>query len=192
MRTESDEYARRQLAHEPARWKRVLDVRRLHRRHLRRQHLGRTLDVGCGVGQNLAVLPPGSVGVDHNPTAVDVARERGFEVYTPDQLAKTDVGLFDGMLVAHVIEHLDPAAGKELMETYVPYLCSGARVFLVCPQERGFAGDPTHICWTTDADLRRLATDVGLVVERSASFPLPRWFGRWFRYNEFHVRARKA
>ena len=37
------------------------------------RHLGRTLDVGCGIGRNLAALPPGSLGVDHNPTSIEVA-----------------------------------------------------------------------------------------------------------------------
>jgi len=49
-----------------------------YRRNLRRLVGDRAvLDVGCGIGRNLANLGPGSVGVDHNahswPTATSAA-----------------------------------------------------------------------------------------------------------------------
>lgn len=38
---------------------------------------GRVLEVGCGTGNYLGVLP-GSVGIDSSPVAVQIAKERGF------------------------------------------------------------------------------------------------------------------
>src|SRR5674476_1246283 len=54
--TAGPEYARRLQTLSGARWKRVLDVQMPYRANLRRLHLGRTLDVGCGTGRNLAAL----------------------------------------------------------------------------------------------------------------------------------------
>jgi SAM-dependent methyltransferase len=45
-----------------------------YRTHLRVLKLGATLDIGCGVGRNLATSPAGSVGVDHNDFSIDAAR----------------------------------------------------------------------------------------------------------------------
>ena len=49
------------------------------------------------------------------------------------------------MLLAHVIEHMDADAGVAIMQDYLPYLRPGGKVFFICPQERGYASDPTHV-----------------------------------------------
>lgn len=190
--TESEGYARR--LERTAWWKRWLGAQAPYRWNLRRQSLGRTLDVGCGVGRNLESLDPGSVGVDHNETSVRIARERGLNALTVDEWrasAPRVPELFDGLLVAHVIEHMDRDAAADLLRSYLPHLRPGGVAFLICPQERGYASDATHVCWTTCDDLVELARSVGLVPERWKSFPFPRWTGRWFTYNEFCLRARK-
>jgi len=74
--TSREEYARRLQAKQEVWWKKALNVQAPYQWNLRRQQLGRTLDVGCGIGRNLETLAPGSVGVDHNEAAVQVARER--------------------------------------------------------------------------------------------------------------------
>jgi 2-polyprenyl-3-methyl-5-hydroxy-6-metoxy-1,4-benzoquinol methylase len=48
-------------------------------------------------------------------------------------------GGFDGLLVAHVIEHLDRGQALDLLRDYLSFVRPGGRVFLVCPQERGYA-----------------------------------------------------
>lgn len=192
--TSRGDYADRLLRLETRGWKRVLDVQRPYRWNLRRQELGRTLDVGCGIGRNLAALPPGSVGVDHNAAAVRVARERGLVALTVEEWNRSELRrpeAFDGLLLAHVVEHLDADAGEALLREYLPYLRPGGRVFLECPQERGYASDETHVRWTTGDDLVELARAVGLRPEPWSSFPLPRWAGKAFVYNEFCLLARK-
>ena len=161
---------------------------------LQRRHLGRTLDVGCGIGRNLAVLPTGSVGVDHNADSVALARARGLDAITVEELKARayPMGSFDALLVSHVIEHLDPAGGRALMESYLPYVRRRGSVLILCPQERGFASDATHVRWTTDEDLLALCREVGLGPGSCRSFPFPRWAGRVFVYNEFQVLAHKA
>jgi hypothetical protein len=112
--------------------------------------------------------------------------------YTVDEfLAEPPAApLFDGMLAAHLIEHLPEGAASAVLEPYLPYLASGAVVVLICPQERGFASDPTHTVFTDQPRLAALAAELGLVVERQYSFPLPRFTGRVFTYNEFVTVAR--
>ena len=193
MDTRSAWYAARLRERERKRWKRFLPVQAPYRWNLRRQELGRTLEVGCGIGRNLGSLTNGSLGVDHNADAVAEARTRGFDAVTVEDFLATppETASFDGLLLAHVIEHMDPALGEELLKSYLPFLKSGGKVFMVCPQERGYRSDPTHVRWTTGEDLAALARTVGLVPNRPKSFPFPRRLGKAFVYNEFTLLAIK-
>lgn len=191
--TRDESYARRLQTKSDARWKQVLDVQAPYRWNLRRQELGRTLDVGCGIGRNLVSLAPGSLGVDHNEASILEARRRGLDALTTEEWETSDrrvEGSFDSLLLAHVVEHMDAATAREVVGSYLPYLKPGGTVFFICPQERGYATDATHVEFVDFDGLRRLAEDLGLRVERSFSFPFPRVAGRVFPYNEFCVRTR--
>lgn len=192
--TAGPEYAERLQTLSTARWKQVLDVQAPYRAHLRRLRLGRTLDVGCGTGRNLRALDAGSVGVDHNPYSVGIAREAGLSAVTTDEfLADPELakpGAFDSMLVAHVVEHLQPDDARTVLGSYVPFIRAGGRVVLITPQERGYRSDATHVAFSDTATLRELSLDLGLTPERAYSFPLPRVAGRVFTYNEFVLVAR--
>ena len=193
MSTDTPDYAERLRSKQTLWWKRLLHVQAPYHWNLRRQNLGRTLDVGCGIGRNLGVLPPGSVGVDHNTEAVALARSMGYHAYTVQEFLDGDLAVpaaFDGLLVAHVLEHMDRGQALALLGDYLPFVRPGGRVFLVCPQERGYASDPTHVWFARDTDLVELAETLGLEVERSFSFPFPRRTGKLFIYNEFCVTAR--
>ncbi|KRF46776.1 bifunctional 2-polyprenyl-6-hydroxyphenol methylase/3-demethylubiquinol 3-O-methyltransferase UbiG [Terrabacter sp. Soil810] len=175
-------------------WKRVVPVQLPYQLHLRRQRLGRTLDVGCGIGRNLRTLGPGSVGVDHNQAAVTYARGLGFDAMTVDEFLANDraqPAAFDSILLAHVIEHMARPDAEALLRTYLPYLKTGGTVFFICPQERGYASDPTHVWFATGDDLFQLSRTVDLEPQRAWSFPFPRRAGKFFVYNEFCVRATK-
>lgn len=192
--TDGEDYTRRLVDRGGAPWKRFLNVQAPYQWNLRRWDLGRTLDVGCGIGRNLPTLAPGSVGVDHNVTAVALARANGLQAMTVEEFftsGEAAPASFDGILLSHVIEHMPAKAGIEMIQMYLPCLKPGGKVLLICPQERGYASDPTHVRWTTGEDLERLAQEVCLRPERWTSFPLPRAFGRVFTYNEFNVLARK-
>lgn len=191
--TTSPEYARRLEELEGARWKRLLDVQAPYRWNLRRL-LGtrRTLDVGCGIGRNLRHLAPGSVGVDHNPSSVDFCRARGLEAYLPDELESRtppDQQGFDGVLVAHVLEHLEPGSQESFLRHYLRFAARGARVVVICPQERGYASDASHTDFVDGDRIVATCRALGLRVTGSRSFPLPRAAGRLFTYNEFVVTA---
>ena len=191
--TGTEEYADRLKRLASVWWKRILPVQAPYRWHIRRLRLGKTLDVGCGAGRNLEHLGGRGVGVDHNASLVRTARARGFEAFTPEEFRsspRADPGSYDSLLFAHVLEHMTGAEAKALVDSYVPFLRSGGRVVMVTPQERGFAADPTHIDFMDFEHIRSLCAQAGLEVVHSYSFPLPRWTGKFFPYNEFVVIAR--
>jgi SAM-dependent methyltransferase len=176
-------------------WKQRLDVQRPYRWNLRRLNLGRTLDLGCGVGRNLAHLEGNGVGVDHNASSVATARAQGLNALTSAEFAASPYavpGAFDSLLAAHVVEHMDRDQAQELVREHLRYVRPGGKVVLICPQERGYASDATHVRFTDFAGLTDLCRALDLSVTRQYSFPLPRPLGRVFTYNEFVVVARSA
>lgn len=192
--TTGADYAERLRRLENVWWKRLLNVQAPYRWNLRRLRLGRTLDVGCGIGRNLVNLGPDSVGVDHNASSIAIARQRGLAACTVEEFLASPYaapGRFDAMLVAHVVEHMPEPEACEVVGMYLPYLRAGGRVLFITPQEKGYASDHTHVRFCGFAEVGALAHDLGLSVERRWSFPLPRWAGRAFTYNEFNVLARK-
>lgn len=193
MSTDQEWYAARLKRLQARRWKQVLRVQAPYQWNLRRQHLGRTIDIGCGVGRNLATLDDGSLGVDHNASAVAEARAQGYNAVTVDEFraAPPAKASFDGLLLAHIIEHMTSEQATELVQEYLPYLRSGGKVFMICPQERGYASDPTHVEFVDGDDLVAIARAAGLKPESPRSFPLPRMAGRFFIYNETTLLARR-
>jgi SAM-dependent methyltransferase len=190
--TTSEAYARRLERREGARWKQLLDVQRPYRWNLRRMHLGHTLDVGCGIGRNLATLGAGSLGVDHNESSIALARSRGLDAITTDEFearfpqapAEPE---FDSILLAHVLEHMTREEGIGLLEHYLPF--ARRTVAVICPQERGYATDATHVTFLDGTDIADMLEQVGLRTRKVASFPFPRLAGKVFTYNETVVLA---
>jgi SAM-dependent methyltransferase len=169
-------------------WKRALDVQAPYRWNLRRLDLGFTLDIGCGLGRNLAHLDGRGVGIDHNPRSVELARASGLEAYLPDEFEQKDFirsRSFDSILMAHVAEHMTEQEAGALLKKYCGLLRPDGRVVLIAPQERGFDSDPTHVQFLDFEALRRISAHCGLETAQQYSFPFPRVFGRLFKYNEF-------
>lgn len=175
-----------------ARWKRILRVQAPYEWNLRRYRLGRTLDVGCGVGRNLRNLPAESIGVDHNEHAIELARGAGLHALTIQEWNARGFAdhSFDSLLLAHVVEHMDRARALDLLRAYTRFVRPGGKVLIICPQERGFASDPTHVEYFAAADLTGLARSAGLTVTSARSFPFPARVGRVFYANETVVLAR--
>lgn len=191
--TATTDYTERLARLESARWKQVLDVQRPYRWNLRRLGLGRTLDVGCGLGRNLVALEDG-VGVDHNPDSVATARERGLRAWTSDEWPTSPDAVeasFDAMLVAHVLEHLDEETADAVLRSYLPYLTPDAKLVLICPQEKGYTTDETHVRFVDEQGLRATARRLGFSPVRQFSFPFPRAAGKLFPYNEFVLLAQR-
>lgn len=193
--TAAGTYTARLVSLESVWWKRLLNVNAPYQWNLRRLGLGRTLDVGCGIGRNLATLPPGSVGVDHNASSVAIARERGLSAVTTSEFlsdASAHERPFDALLFAHILEHVDEATARTLVAGYLPHLSAQGRLVLITPQEAGYRSDSSHVHFMDFTALRDLVASLGLEVVREYSFPFPRGVGHLFKYNEFVLIARRA
>jgi SAM-dependent methyltransferase len=186
--------AKRLRAGDPVWWKQLLDVQRPYRRHIQRLDLGFMLDVGCGFGRNLIHHRGHGIGIDINVARLARCHAAGLIAYTPEEFAATPYGTgaaFDTLLFSHVLEHMREADARALVAKYIPRLRSGGRAVFITPQEAGFRSDPTHVEFVDIAKLEDFARTAGLTPEKNYSFPLARAVGRWFRYNEFVVIARK-
>lgn len=197
MASEQDgnpEYTQRLVELQTVWWKRILPVQAPYQWNLKRLHLGATIDLGCGIGRNLLSLGEGSVGIDYDTLSVEYARSRGLAAYTPAEFSGSvddRPGRFDSLLLSHVAEHM---TADELVDFVSPYLADvrpGGKVVLICPQERGFRSDPTHVEFVDFDALRRFAETVGVEPQRLYSFPFPRRAGTLFVYNEFVMVAHK-
>lgn len=191
--SQTEAYTDRLVRLQQSPWKRLLDVQAPYRWHLRRLHMGRMLDIGCGIGRNLAHLE-GGVGLDPNASAVEIARSRGLTAYTPEAFrASPDCRLasYDSLLVSHVAEHIGMDETISLIALYLDLLKPDGQVVVITPQEAGYRSDPTHIAFMDFASLLSINAALGLIGCRTYSFPFPRFAGKVFRYNEFVSVARK-
>jgi len=192
--TSASEYTDRLKRLSGKSWKRLLNVQAPYQWNLRRLELGKTLDVGCGIGRNVGAMGAGSIGVDHNEHSIAICVEAGFEAHTPDVFFKCyrpGSILFDSILIAHVFEHLTAEHDVDILKQYIPYLKSGGKVVIITPQEAGYASDATHVEFMPFEKVGDIVSKVGLTTERYYSFPFPRIVGKVFKYNEFVFIARK-
>lgn len=111
---------------------------------------GPTIDFGCGAGQLLRRLPPGSVGLEVNPYLVETLRSEGLDVRPArGDLADFDLpglapGHYRSLTISHVLEHLpDPAAAVQRLLAACARL-GVQRVVAVVPGAKGYASDRTH------------------------------------------------
>lgn len=186
--TRDARYTKRLVERASRRWKHILDVQAPYRWNLRRLGLGSTLDIGCGIGRNLAHIGQGAVGIDHNSHSIAVARARGLTAFTPDEFQRSPYcrdRAFDSILIAHVAEHMNMDEAVALLSSHVRFLRPGGKAVLICPQEAGFHSDATHVEFMDFDKLRRILQASGFSPVREYSFPFPRVVGRFFLYNEF-------
>jgi 2-polyprenyl-3-methyl-5-hydroxy-6-metoxy-1,4-benzoquinol methylase len=191
--TKDEAYTNRLAKKSQSIWKNIFNVQAPYRFNLKRLDLGRVLDIGCGIGRNLANLDGNAVGIDHNVHSVEFSRSRGFEAYSPDEFFKKygKSGQFDSILVSHVLEHMDQKSALSLLAEYLPVLRTSGRVVLITPQELGFRSDPTHVEYMNFAKLSDIAREAGLRVIDQYSFPFPKFCGWFFKHNEHVVIAKK-
>lgn len=171
-------------------------VRAYYLRDIVRYVEGPAIDVGCGTGDLLALLPEGSLGLEINPAVVAYGRSIGLKVepYDPAtdgyRLDMVPPNTYETVLFTHVLEHLEDP-GLALATVFESSPRTGIRrVVLTLPCERGFRFDPTHRTYVDEAYLRERGllsrTDFSPVVIRR--FPLNlRWLGRVYTFHELRV-----
>lgn len=159
--------------------------------NIRRACKGTVLDIGCGIGRNLKYLKnKQNVGVDHNAGSVEICRQDGFEACVPDEFHSMFAHRkFQTLLLSHVIEHLTLDQTHSMLEEYLPYMDVDSRLVIICPQQRGFASDETHVTYFHEKNIRDLLVRFLFKKILYKSFPLPKFFGKLFIYNEHVVVA---
>ena len=185
--TNNYQYAERLISLQTAWWKDLFFFLNPYLINVRLVTKGKVLEVGSGIGRNLRVLRRGSLGVDHNIFAVEFAKSKGLSSLSVIDFfveSKKVDRVFDTLLLSHVLEHVDSATQKKIFYQYMPHLKSDAKIVLICPQEAGFNSDPTHIRWVDENILEKILESLGCEKIKINSFPLPRWAGKRFTYNQ--------
>ena len=107
------------------------------------------LDVGCGIGDQVALMSALGVkarGVELNPIAAGLCRDRGLDVHcgTLDDAAFPDE-TFDAISLTHVLEHIpDPLP---LLATCFRILKRGGELVIAVPNVRSLIFEKTGRYW---------------------------------------------
>jgi len=147
----------------------------------------RILEYGCGLGQNIALVP-GAVGYDPSTDAVRACAKRNIPVF--DTVKDIPKSYYDVVLCRHVLEHVpSPLEALEVMRSV---LRPSGLLILILPREKHrhpVSFDPDlnqHLyCWnfrTIDnllalARYRVILNKVQYVVGYRRLLPLKRWLG---------------
>lgn len=126
-------------------------VRHFYLESAARKVHGPTVDFGCGVGELLRRLPPGSIGLEINPVSVEHCLQQGLaaSVYDgdDDQWALTTLAPEQGLqslVISHVLEHLHQPMEKLASLLAACQRLGISRVLVIVPGARGYASDATH------------------------------------------------
>ena len=152
----------------------------LYRRYLLypwicRRLRGRTLDVGCGIGDFLQFRPD-TIGVDINAHTVAYCRERGLDarLMEPDVLPFENAS-FDSALMDNVLEHI--AAPDALLGEVLRVLRPEGRLLIGVPGELGWDCDPDHKIRYDEASLAAALQATGFAPV--GVFYAPLWRSAW-------------
>lgn len=172
-------------------------MRRAYLRSAASQLSGPTLDFGCGVGELLQRLPPGSRGLEYNTATVVYCQHIGLPVQAYDGFADDwTLGVLpqdcrlESMVISHVLEHLDAPMDilHKLLNAAVRH---GVRkVLVIVPGRAGYRIDATHRTFVDRGMLMQAAVTAG----SGFSVRSARWFpgnfrsiGDWFAHHELQV-----
>jgi ubiquinone/menaquinone biosynthesis C-methylase UbiE len=151
---------------------------------------GQVLDVGSGVGEFLKTYRD-SFGVDANQFCVESCRKQGLRCVnaSADDLPFPEQ-FFDGVLISHVIEHLE-SPDKAISEAN-RVLKTGGKLCIVVPMQAGFKKDPTHLQFYDGKRLSEALSRHGFAVQTVHQFPFP-WAiaGKFLYFNELRCIATK-
>jgi len=186
--TNEKDYTEGLLYRQSAWWKKFLNVQYPYKYNIQSLKPGFVLDIGCGIGRNLLHLNGNGIGVDHNPTSIEVSKCRGLKAYTVDDFLKSSYNkpeTFDSILLAHVAEHMTGDDFIALLKQYIHLLKKDGRIIVITPQEKGFKSDNTHVQFMDFVTVKNLLKQIGFNTTRQYSFPFPRVIGYFFKFNEF-------
>jgi SAM-dependent methyltransferase len=137
---------------------------------LNAQLRGRTLDIGCGIGDMLKSRP-GSVGVDVNPSLVEYCRSRGLDarLMELDRLP-FDADVFQSIILDNVLEHI--AEPEKLLSESRRVLCPAGRMVVGVPGSYGYTLDSDHKHFYSESQLHARMAKAGFRAIRTLYSPL--------------------
>jgi len=171
-------------------------IKSFYLRQILRDVRGPCIDFGCGAGQLLIKLPPGSVGLEVNPFLISSLRERGLSVMEARaeikdfELNGFAKGVFRTLVIAHVLEHLpDPAAALQVLLAACTRI-GVERVIIVVPGAVGYASDHTHKTFISKKWLKdKIPIELeGFIRGDIKYFPGNwEWIGQYFVFHEMKI-----
>ena len=142
------------------------------------RHLeGKTLDVGCGIGDMLK-FNSSSVGVDINPKTVEFCKIQKLDarLMSGDYLPFDD-NSFDSVLLDNVLEHLDNPIS--LLNEIKRVLCEDGSLLIGVPGEKGYDSDSDHKQFYNEKRLIKCLIDSGFFVDKVFYTPFKfKWFDK--------------
>lgn len=131
---------------------------------------GKTLDIGCGIG-DLLVHRPNTVGLDVNPRTVEWCKSQELDV----QLMEVDhlpfgCQTFDSVILDNVLEHIEE---PRLILTEVHRVLANDGILVIgVPGTLGYSRDPDHKVFYSKEKLVNTVTSSGFNVQRIFAMPL--------------------
>lgn len=129
---------------------------------------GRAIELGCGRSPYVDYLRSRGytyVGIDSRPAAISWMRRRhkiaGVETVTCDLTSYKNVGRFNLVLAAHVLEHLDDAV--EGLNCMHRLLSRGGQLLLIVPNDDDPV-NPDHRWFFTEDTLRGCLVSAGFMI----------------------------
>lgn len=171
-------------------------IRGFYLRHIEKYNIGKAIDLGCGIGELLSILPEGSEGLEINKSAVSYCRKKGLNVqhYNPIsddyQLKNFKFEEYQTLILRHVLEHLDD---PHLVLSKILTTCCRLgikRVIVVVPGKKGFNFDKTHNVFIDEAFIfdNNLHDVDDFSISILEYFPFNyRFIGDWFTHNEMII-----
>lgn len=146
----------------------------LYPRLIRHLH-GRTLDLGCGIGDLLA-FRRNTIGVDINPRTVEYCRSRGVDARLMDtDRLPFEGGEFDSVLMDNVLEHIERP--EPLLAEVHRVIRPGGNLLIGVPGTRGWDSDADHKVRYDERSLRAIGERSGF--RHCETFHTPLWRSSW-------------
>jgi len=172
-------------------------LRGFYLRHIAKKCIGKTVDIGCGAGELLKLLPVGSIGFEINSSAVEYCQNNSLEVlqlpeiWTVENIIKRIDNSFETLVMNHVLEHIiEPEKILSQLINRLPAI-GIKRFVIVVPGKKGFFSDKTHTVFIDKNWLEhffnrnQLLHTIKRVYKRYFPMNYETW-GLFFTHNEFH------
>ena len=107
------------------------------------------LDVGCGYGEKLIHIHSMNYnisGVEKNKFILNKMKNKGYDVFAPEEFEAKKDTKYDLIIMSHIIEHFDYESLKEFMEYYLQFLKNGGDLMIFTPTlSKNFYVDFDHV-----------------------------------------------